>query len=257
MASSSDAGTQFKGLRTLISGNVDRVPEGRVSFSSGFRKQQFAAFQLKHGVTPSLVVPLRNLIRLGQQLEPSRTLSGFAMDAGEQAQIVWHPQPSARFFKFLQGRIVSRTSLFGSALLCDRPGPHECAPRTVIVELVFLAEAARLLRCFESRLRLTPELMEHGQASKRTCDTERVRDLAGNQQGVLGRVQCAIRVAEMPVAVPDIGVAEDAHVDAVHFGVVVAVRAARFQTSLKPITGCLEGAEMKCRNSGEMISLHE
>ena len=51
--------------------------------------------------------------------------------------------------------------------------------------------------------------------------------------------------------------AEDAHVDAVDFGVVAAAGVARFQTSLKPITGCLEGAEMKCRNSGEMISLHE
>jgi hypothetical protein len=179
------------------------------------------------------------------------------MDAGEQAKIVRHPQPSARFFEFLQGCIVSRTSLFGSALLCDRPGPHECAPRTVIVKSVFLAEAACLLRRFESRLRLTSELMEHGEVSKRKCDTERVRDLAGNRQGVLGRVQCAIRIAEMPIAVCDVGMAEDAHVDAVDFGVILAGGAARFQTSLKPITGCLEGAKMKCRDSGEMIGLHE
>src|SRR5262245_23178011 len=123
------------------------------------------------------------------------------MDAGEQAKIMWHPQPGARLFEFLQGRIVGRTSLFGSALLCDRPGPHECAPRSVIVEPVFLAEAARLRRRFESRLRLTPELVEHGEVSERKCDTEGVRDLTGNRQRVFGRLQCAIRIAKMPVAV--------------------------------------------------------
>jgi hypothetical protein len=104
MAGTSDAGTQFKRLRALLDGNVDRVLEGRVSFSPGFlgpvEQQQFAAFELEHGVTPGLVVPLRNLIRLGQQLEPSRTLSSFAMDAGEQAKIVRHPQPGARFSEF-------------------------------------------------------------------------------------------------------------------------------------------------------------
>ena len=36
MAGSSNAGTQFKRLRALTGGNVDRVLEGRVSFSSGF-----------------------------------------------------------------------------------------------------------------------------------------------------------------------------------------------------------------------------
>src|SRR5262245_14946917 len=103
------------------------------------------------------------------------------MYAGEQAKIVRHPQPGARLFEFLQGRIVGQTSLFGSALVCDRPGPHECAPRSVIVEPVFPAEVERLLRRFESRLRLTPELMEHGEVSERKCDTERMRNLAGNR----------------------------------------------------------------------------
>ena len=31
----------------------------------------------------------------------------------------------------------------------------------------------------------------------------------------------------------------------------------RFQALLKPVTGGLEGAEMKCRDSGEMISFGE
>jgi hypothetical protein len=52
-AGSSDAGAQFKRLRALINGNVDRVLEGRIGFSSGFRRwieqQQFAALKLKHG----------------------------------------------------------------------------------------------------------------------------------------------------------------------------------------------------------------
>jgi hypothetical protein len=72
-AGSSEAGAQFKGLRALIGCNFDRVLEGRVSFSSGFlgrvKQQYFAAFQLKRGVTPGLLVPLCNLVRLGQQLE--------------------------------------------------------------------------------------------------------------------------------------------------------------------------------------------
>src|SRR5262249_55957559 len=135
--------------------------------------------------------------------------------------------------------------------------PHECAPRRVIVEPVFLAEAARLFRRFEGRLRLTPELMEHGEVSKRKCDTEGVRDLTGNRQRVFGRVQCAIRIAKMPVAVCNVGMAEAPHVDAVDLGVGAMGGDARLQTSLKPITSRLEGTAMKRRNSGEMISLHE
>ena len=92
---SSDAGAQFERLCALIGSNVDRVPEGRVSFFAGFlgcvEQQQLAAFQLEHGVTPGLVIPFRNLKRLGQQLEPSRSPSGFAMNPGEQAKIVRHP----------------------------------------------------------------------------------------------------------------------------------------------------------------------
>src|SRR5262245_34757991 len=61
----------------------------------------------------------------------------------------------------------------------------------------------------------------------------------------------------MPVAVCNVGMAEDPHVDAVDFGVVAVAGVARFQTSLKPITSRLEGTAMKRRNSGEMISLHE
>jgi hypothetical protein len=61
----------------------------------------------------------------------------------------------------------------------------------------------------------------------------------------------------MPVAVCNIGLAEDPHIDAVDFGVIAAAKVARFQTSMKPITGQLERTEMKCRNSREMIRLDE
>src|SRR3981081_1709869 len=211
----------------------------------------------EHGVTPALVAPLRNLSRIGQQLDPILTFSTLSMDAGEQAKIVRHTQPGAGLAKLLQGRIVSREPLSDSACFCDRPGPHKRAPRSVVVEPVFLAQAARFLRRFESPLWLTPELMEHGQVSQCKRDTERVRDFASKRQRFLGCFQSAIRIAEMPVAVADVGMAEDAHVDAVQFGVVAAGGVVRFQASLKPITGCLEGAEVKCRDSGEVISLHE
>src|SRR5262245_13140079 len=103
MASSSDAGTQLKGPRALIGGNVNSVFESRVSFFflGRAKQQQFAAFQLEHGVTPGLAIPFRNLICLGQQLEPSRTLSGLAMDAGEQAKVVRHPEHGTRIPEFL------------------------------------------------------------------------------------------------------------------------------------------------------------
>src|SRR6516165_6531600 len=61
----------------------------------------------------------------------------------------------------------------------------------------------------------------------------------------------------MPVAVRNVGMAEDPHVDAVDFGVVAAAGVARFQTSMKPITGRSEVTDVKCRNSGKMISLDE
>ena len=64
--------------------------------------------------------------------------------------------------------------------------------------------------------------MEHGEVSQCKRDTERVRDFASKRQRFLGRFQSAIRIAEMPVAVADVGMAEDAHVDAVQFGVVAA-----------------------------------
>ena len=99
--------------------------------------------------------------------------------------------------------------------------------------------------------------MEHGQVSQCKRDTERVRNVASKRQRFLGRFQGAIRVTEMPVAVPDIGMAEDAHVDAVQLGLVAARGASCFQTSLKPITGCLEGANVKCRDSSKVVSLHE
>jgi len=139
--------------------------------------------------------------------------------------------------------MVGGSSFVGSALFCNRPGPHERVPRTVIVIPIFLADAARLLRRSESRLWLTPELMEHGEVSKRKCDTERVRDLAGHRQRVFSGVQCVIRITQMPVAVCNVGMAEDAHVDAVDFGVVAAAEVARFQTSMKPIKGRLERTE--------------
>src|ERR1700704_4525941 len=183
---SSDAGAQFDRLCALIGSNFDRVPEGRVSFFAAFlgcvEQQKLAAFQLEHGVTPALLASLRNLSRIGQQLEPSRALSSFAMDAGEQAKIVRHTQPGAGLAKLLQGRIVSREPLSDSACFCDRPGPHKRAPRSVVVEPVFLAQAARFLRRFESPLWLTPELMEHGQVSQCKRDTERVRDFASKRQ---------------------------------------------------------------------------
>ena len=59
----------------------------------------------------------------------------------------------------------------------------------------------------------------------------------------------------MPVAVRDIGAAEDAQVDAVDFRMAAAAVAARFQALLKPVAGGLEGTEMKCRDPGEMIGL--
>jgi hypothetical protein len=81
--------------------------------------------------------------------------------------------------------------------------------------------------------------------------------LRGQRQRFIGQVQGSVRIAEMPVAVPDVGTAEDAHIDTVDFGVVAAVGFACFQTSLKPITCCLKGAEMKCRDPGEVVSLRE
>ena len=179
------------------------------------------------------------------------------MNGGKQAKIVRHPQSGAGLFEFLQGRIVSRESFFELALFCDCPGPHERAPRTVVVEAVFLAEAAGFLRRLEGRLRLTPELVEHREVIERKRDAERVRDFAGKRQRFFGRLQGAIRIAEMPVAVRDIGAAEDAQVDAVDFGMAAAAVVARFQALLKPITGGLEGAEMKCRDPGEVIGFGE
>ena len=45
---------------------------------------------------------------------------------------------------------------------------------------------------------------------------------------------------------------------ALFLALLVAARgASRFQTSLKPIKGCLEGANVKCRDSSKVISLHE
>src|SRR5207248_3577451 len=102
----------------------------------------------------------------------------------------------------------------------------------------------------ESRLRVTPELMEHGEVSQCKRDTERVRDFAGKRQRLLGPFQCVIQIAEMPLAMRHIGMAEDSHVDAVDRGVIATAGVASFQTLTKPVMGCPKGPEMGCGGSG-------
>ena len=126
------------------------------------------------------------------------------MNGGKQAKIVRHSYECPGLSEFVQGRLIDREPFFKRGLLCDDPCPHKRAPRPVIVEPIFPAEAARFLSDPKRRLRLASELMHHREVIERNRHTEGVRDFPCDRKPFLGGLQGAVGKAEMPVAMADI-----------------------------------------------------